>query len=201
MVEFGPVKVIFFEIGYKSLYLNNIFLFDAYVFYNIYNGFLAQQLLSQDPSGEDKRFITTVSLDQPVNSYGWALGFDYKLKNNFEFSSNVSYNDVNTVLKPGFQIQFNTPDYRYNISFGNRKLTRIIGFNLNYRWQNSFLWESAFGVGTIPQIHNLDAQVTFNLENMKSRIKIGGSNILNQYHTTSFGSANVGALYLSLIHI
>ena len=119
----------------------------------------------------------------------------YKLKNNFECSSNVSYNDVNTVFKPGFQIQFNTPDYRYNISFGNRKLTRVIGFNLNYRWQNSFLWESAFGVGTIPQIHNLDAQVTFNLENIKSRIKIGGSNILNQYHTTSFGSANVGALY------
>ena len=195
MPEFGPEKVTAFEIGYKSLYLNKRILLDAYVFYNNYNGFLAQQLLSQDPSGEDKRFITTVSLDQPVNSYGWALGFDYKLKNNFEFSSNVSYNDVNTVLKPGFQIQFNTPDYRYNISFGNRKLTRIIGFNLNYRWQNSFLWESAFGVGTIPQIHNLDAQVTFNIENMKSRIKIGGSNILNQYHTTSFGSANVGALY------
>ena len=195
MPEFGPEKVTAFEIGYKSLYLNKRILLDAYVFYNNYNGFLAQQLLSQDPSGEDKRFITTVSLDQPVNSYGWALGFDYKLKNNFEFSSNVSYNDVNTVLKPGFQIQFNTPDYRYNISFGNRKLTRIIGFNINYRWQNSFLWESAFGVGTIPQIHNLDAQVTFNLENMKSRIKIGGSNILNQYHTTSFGSANVGALY------
>ena len=195
MPEFGPEKVTAFEIGYKSLYLNKRILLDAYVFYNNYNGFLAQQLLSQDPSGEDKRFITTVSLDQPVNSYGWALGFDYKLKNNFEFSSNVSYNDVNTVLKPGFQIQFNTPDYRYNISFGNRKLTRIIGFNINYRWQNSFLWESAFGVGTIPQIHNLDAQVTFNLENIKSRIKIGGSNILNQYHTTSFGSANVGALY------
>ena len=80
-------------------------------------------------------------------------------------------------------------------TFFFRKLTRIIGFNINYRWQNSFLWESAFGVGTIPQIHNLDAQVTFNLENIKSRIKIGGSNILNQYHTTSFGSANVGALY------
>ena len=195
MPEFGPEKVTAFEIGYKSLYLNKRILLDAYVFYNNYNGFLAQQLLSQDPSGEDKRFITTVSLDQPVNSYGWALGFDYKLKNNFELSSNVSYNDVNTVLKPGFQIQFNTPDYRYNISFGNRKLTRVIGFNINYRWQNSFLWESAFGVGTIPQIHNLDAQVTFNIENVKSKIKIGGSNILNQYHITSFGSANVGALY------
>ena len=195
MPDFGPEKVTAFEIGYKSLYLDKRILLDAYVFYNNYNGFLAQQLLSQDPLGEDKRFITTVSLDQPVNSYGWAIGIDYKLKNNFELSSNVSYNDVNTVLKPGFQIQFNTADYRYNISLGNRKLSKLIGFNINYRWQNSFLWESAFGVGTIPQIHNLDAQVTFNLNSINTKLKVGGSNILNNYHTTSFGSASVGALY------
>ena len=115
--------------------------------------------------------------------------------NNFELSTNVSYNDVNTVMEPGFQIQFNTPDYRYNISFGNRKITRNLGFNINYRWQNSFLWESSFGVGTIPQIHNLDAQITYSIDPIKSKIKIGGSNILNNYYTTSFGSASVGALY------
>ena len=193
---FGPEKVTAFEIGYKGLYLNKRILFDGYIFYNNYNGFLAQQLLAQNPNSPDeKRFITTISLDQPVNSYGWALGLDYKMNNNFEISTNLSFNDVNTVLKPGFQIQFNTPDYRYNLSFGNRKITKNIGFNLNYRWQNSFLWESAFGVGTIPQIHNFDAQVTFNVEKIKSKIKVGGSNLFNNYHTTSFGSANVGALY------
>ena len=178
------------------MYLNKRILFDGYIFYNNYNGFLAQQLLAQNPNTPDeKRFITTISLDQPVNSYGWAVGLDYKMINNFELSTNLSYNDVNTVLKPGFQIQFNTPDYRYNLSFGNRKITDNIGFNLNYRWQNSFLWESAFGVGTIPQIHNIDAQITFNIEKIKTKVKLGGSNLLNNYHTTSFGSANVGALY------
>jgi hypothetical protein len=57
------------------------------------------------------------------------------------------------------------------------------------------LWESSFGVGTIPQIHNLDAQITYSIDPIKSKIKIGGSNILNNYYTTSFGSASVGALY------
>ena len=194
--EFGPEKVTAYEIGYKGLYLNKRILFDGYVFYNNYNGFLAQQLLSQNPnSPNEKRFITTISLDQPVSSYGWAVGLDYKMKNNFEMSTNLSYNDVNTVLKPGFQIQFNTPDYRYNISFGNRRITKLIGFNINYRWQNSFLWESAFGVGTIPKIHNLDAQITLDLSKIKSKVKIGGSNLFNTYHTTSFGSARIGALY------
>ena len=61
-----------------------------------------------------------------------------------------------------------------------------------YLYQHFLL---AFGVGTIPQIHNLDAQVTFNLNSIKAKLKVGGSNILNNYHTTSFGSASVGALY------
>ena len=196
MPVFGPEKVTAFELGFKGLYKNKRILFDGYIFYNNYNGFLAQQLLAQNPdTPTEKRFITTVSLDQPVSSYGWALGLDYKLINNYEISSNLSFNDVNTVLKPGFQIQFNTPDYRFNLSFGNRKLTNVIGFNINYRWQNSFLWESAFGVGTIPQIHNLDAQITFDIKKIKSKIKVGGSNLFNNYHTTSFGSANVGGLY------
>jgi len=192
----APEQVKAFEIGYKGLYNDRRILFDGYFFYNNYNGFLASQLLAQNPNTPDeKRFITTISLDQPVTSYGWAIGLDYRMKNNFEFSSNISYNDVNTVMEPGFQIQFNTPDYRYNISFGNRKIIRNLGFNINYRWQNSFLWESSFGVGTIPQIHNLDAQITYSIDPIKSKIKIGGSNILNNYYTTSFGSASVGALY------
>ena len=115
--------------------------------------------------------------------------------NNYQFSANVSHNDVNKTDDPSFQIQFNTPDYRYNISFGNRKLTKLLSFNINYRWQNSFLWESTFGVGDIPSIHNIDAQVTFDLKNLHTKVKMGGSNILNNYHTTSFGSASVGALY------
>jgi len=174
---------------------------DAYAFYNNYNGFLASQLLAQNPgTAEEKRFQTTVSLQQPVNSYGWALGIDYNFKNNFNLSTNVSYNDVDEVSDPGFQIQFNTPDYRFNIGIGNRKIVKNLGFNINYRWQNSFLWESSFGVGEIPSINNLDAQINLFLPKYKTKMKLGCSNTLNKYYTTSFGSANVGSLiYLTLI--
>ena len=199
--EFGPERVIAYEIGYKGLYANKKMMIDAYAFYNNYNGFLATQLLAQNPGTPDeKRFQTTVSLDQPINSYGWAIGLDYNLINNFTFSSNVSYNDVDKINNPGFQIQFNTSDYRYNIGVGNRKLLKNLGFNINYRWQNSFLWESSFGVGEIPSINNLDAQVNLNLSKYKTKIKLGCSNILNKYYTTSFGSANVGSLlYITLL--
>ena len=141
MPTFGPEKVTAFELGFKGLYKNKRILFDGYIFYNNYNGFLAQQLLAQNPdTPTEKRFITTVSLDQPVSSYGWALGLDYKLVNNYDISSNLSFNDVNTVLKPGFQT-FNTPDYRFNLSFGNRKLTKVIDLILIIDGRTS-LWES-----------------------------------------------------------
>ena len=97
--DFGPEQVTAFEIGYKGLYNDRKILFDGYIFYNNYNGFLASQLLAQNPNTPDeKRFITTISLDQPVSSYGWAVGLDYRMNSNYEISSNVSYNDVNTVL-------------------------------------------------------------------------------------------------------
>ena len=103
------------------------------LFRNNYNGFLASQLLAQNPNTPDeKRFQTTISLDQPVSSYGWALGFEYKMLNNYELSANISYNDVNKVDNPGFQIQFNTSDYRYNISIGNRKLTNKLNKKIHH---------------------------------------------------------------------
>jgi len=45
----------------------------------------------------------------------------------------------------------------------------------------------------------LDAQVSYKLPKIKSILKVGGSNILNQYYIQTFGNPSVGALwYISL---
>jgi outer membrane receptor protein involved in Fe transport len=74
-------------------------------------------------------------------------------------------------------------------------VTRLIGFNINWRWQESFLWESPFGTAEIPAYSMVDAHLSLQLSHLHSLIKIGGSNLLNTYYTTSFGSAQIGALY------
>lgn len=197
--EFAPEKVTAFELGYKGLYLDRRLMFDGYVYYNTYNGFIASQNLVQNPNDleNERRFQTTISIDDPVNAYGWAAGVDYKFPKNYFMGANVSYNDIESdaVNRPGFQVRFNTPEYRYNINFGNRRLTDRFGFNVNYRWQQSFIWESSFGVGEIPAFGNLDAQVSFKLPSINSMVKLGASNILNDYYTTSFGSSSVGGMY------
>ena len=66
------------------------------------------------------------------------------------FRSNIAYNALESKpSREGLQTRFNTPDYRLNIAVGNREFTKNIGFSVNWRWQNSFLWESDFGTAQI----------------------------------------------------
>ncbi len=196
--EFEPERVIAYEIGYKGLFLNKLLFLDSYAFVNRYNGFLAAQVLVQNPYEDDeRRFQTTISTDEPVTAWGWALGLDMLLPKGFFASGNVAYNALESIKDrpPGFQSRFNTPRYRFNLSVGKRQFLDQIGFKVSYRWQDTFLWESAFGVAQIPSFATLDTQVSYTFESLYTTLKIGGSNVINDWYTTSFGSASVGGLY------
>lgn len=196
--EYRPERVTAVEVGYKGLLLNKMLLVDTYVYGNRYNGFTATQLLAQNPDTENEiRFQTTVSTDFPVLAYGWALGAEYRVGRFSLVRGNVSYNELGEIVDPppGFSPQFNTPRFKFNLGYGNRYITRMIGFNINWRWQESFLWESPFGMAEIPAYSMVDAHISIRLSSLHSLIKIGGSNLLNNYYTTSFGSAQIGGLY------
>lgn len=195
--KFGPEKVTAMEIGYKGLYFEKKLFFDAYLYRNNYNGFLSSQLLVQNPyTAQEKRYQTVISTNDPVTSYGWAVGADLRLMKGYVVRGNIAYNSLESNAKtPGFQSRFNTPDYRLNLSIGNREVTPRIGFDVSWRWQDSFLWESNFGSDIIPAYATLNAHLSFKLPVLKSYIKIGGSNLLNHYYTTAFGMAQIGGLY------
>ena len=98
-------------------------------------------------------------------------------------------------IQPGFLTEYNTPDYRFNLGFGKKDIIPELTFNLSWRWQNSFLWESKFGVAEIPAYSSLDFSFDYKLRSIKSIIKLGASNALNSYYTTGFGNAQIGGLY------
>jgi hypothetical protein len=195
---FRPERVTALEAGYRGLYFQKKLYIDAYIFQNTYNGFLATQVLAQNPNTPEERlFQTTISTDDPITAYGWAIGADYHVFYGYILKGNVSYNGLQSVGErpPGFQSRFNTPDFRYNVGISNRNVFKSIGFSVNWRWQNEFLWETSFGVGNIPAFHTLDAQLSLKMDKLKSMLKIGGSNILNDYYTTGFGNSQIGGLY------
>jgi iron complex outermembrane receptor protein len=201
-----PEKVRSMEIGYKGLLLKKKLFLDAYTYYNKYKGFEAVQLVAQlaaDAGTEkDQLFQTYFTTDKPVSSWGWALSLDYRLPNGILFKGNVAYDKLlDDIQDPGVETRFNTPDYRANLSVGHHEIIKNLGFNVNLHWQNSFLWAAGFGAGEIPATMTLDAHISYKILKVNTTIKLGGSNILNNYYTTSFGSARIGGLYyISLVY-
>lgn len=158
-----------------------------------------QALVDGGASGVSlQRYGYDTNIDQDIKTYGFGLGAEYTFLDGFNFGANTSYNkleDLDDLTARTYNVAFNTPEWRYNITFGHRKVTERLGFGLTYRWQDAFLWQSAIGSSVIPDFATLDAQVTYQLPNINGRIKIGGSNILNERYTTSHANPSIGALY------
>jgi outer membrane receptor protein involved in Fe transport len=187
-----PEFVQSFELGYKGLITKQL-LIDAYAYYNIYEDFIGAVELYQNPTAVATRFNVPVNIDGTVKSLGAAIGADYQV-GKFNFNANTSYNKLNN-LPTTIDNNFNTPEWRVNAGFGSKEIVKNFGFNVQYRWQQAFMWNSTFATGIVPSFSTVDAQVNLKLPAVKSMIKLGGSNIANKYYQTSFGNPAVGALY------
>lgn len=216
-----PEFVNSYEIGYKGT-VGDKFFVDGYAYYNQYENFIGNQTylagsgaVSQENAGVDLSsiqfdngsprvgtfdvFQVPVNSTVPLNSYGWGLGIDYNVFQNYIISGNISSNILEELpadAPEGFRTLFNTPEYRLNVGLSNRNIADSqIGFNVIWRWQDEFVWQSTFGDGIIPAYGTLDAQVSYNLKSIKAIAKLGGTNILNNRYIQSFGNPTVGALY------
>lgn len=196
--EFKPESVQAYEIGYRGLIKNRL-LIDAYYYYNSYKDFINTVVVLQTQDGTPAGlananiFASVANNPDRVVTQGWALGLDYQV-NTWSVSGNVSYNDM-TKPPEGLYNDFNTPKVRFNLGLGNRNVYKNIGFNINYRWQDEFLWNTTFGTSEVPAYGTLDAMVSYRMPAAKTTIKLGGSNILNNYYETSFGNPQIGGLY------
>lgn len=204
----SPEQVQSFEVGYKSV-LNNKLMLDFVGYYNMYNNFIVQQRMrraSLNPDGtpyyesilngtSDNTFQVYTNASERISAYGFAAEATYSLPRKYTVGANYNYNKLNTQdATDDFVFGFNTPEHKFNVKFGNRKLTDNLGFNIVYRWQSSFYWESSFGDGTIPAFGTADAQVSYKLAK-KLLMKVGGSNLFNQYYIQSLGAPSIGAIY------
>ncbi len=145
-----------------------------------------------------QRYGYDTNIDQDIKSFGYGFGAEYTFLNGYNLGGNASYNKLESLddaTARTYNVAFNTPEWRYNITFGNRKLTERIGFGITYRWQDAFLWQSAIGSGVIPDYATLDAQVTYRIPSLNARLKVGGANILNERYTTSLANPRMGSLY------
>ncbi len=218
-----PEKIQSYEIGYKGLIAKKLFI-DAYYYFSKYRDFLGgisvvvptaaagPGLPIESGAGSASTrlgYSRTANTSEEITVQGWALSANYSLEKGFNIGGNIAFNQLKG-FTPSPEQQyagFNTPDYRYNLSFGKRLGSGDkVGFNINFRHQNAFLWEASFNQPTttsntsftnttVPAINNIDAQVSFKLPAMKSIIKVGGTNIGGKPYIQAYGSASVGSMY------
>ena len=202
-----PEELTSFEIGYNSI-ISKTLLIDLNYYHTTYTNFLGnlgvanKEATSHRGNQIDAGSLWSLYANSPskLKSDGLSLGVTYNLPNNFVLIGNYTYTTFSGEQPEGFLTMFNTPKNRYNLGFSNRTLTKNLGFNINFSYQDAFLWESDYGTATMPSYSLIDAQVNYKLSAFKTIVKIGGTNIGGGDYRTNFGSSFIGqTYYVSLV--
>ncbi|MRG47706.1 TonB-dependent receptor plug domain-containing protein [Chitinophaga sp. SYP-B3965] len=214
-----PERINSFEVGYRSVLLGNKIVVDADAYYNRYDGFLGQVEVAVPSTGKvgtdesvidmlaanrtkQTRYRVYTNAKQKYDNYGASLGLTYNFYKKWTLAGNLNYNAiVENKQKDVFATGFNTPDWVSNISIGNRELLKNFGFNVVWRWQNTFYWESPLANGDVPAYNTVDAQVNYRIPKIKTTIKVGGSNLLNNRYIQYAAGPTLGGLYYAAITV
>jgi outer membrane receptor protein involved in Fe transport len=197
-----PEQLWSYEVGYKGVIATKV-LIDLNYYYSSYTNFLGEQyVVSKLPTTHQGTQIGAGSLWYPytnspytLTSQGVGLGLTYNLPKAFVLTGNYNYASFSGQTTPDFQANFNTPQNRYSVGLGNRKIVKNLGFNVNFRYQDKFKWESSYGVADIAAYGVLDAQLSYKVSAMKSVFKLGGTNLGGGDYRTNFGAPFIGQMY------
>ncbi|HEX6915565.1 MAG TPA: TonB-dependent receptor [Chitinophagaceae bacterium] len=207
--DLQPESVQSYEIGYRGLLLQQKLLIDLYGYYSKYEDFLGRVAVGRGMSASTNPTISYAELlspftttnysfiknsTTPVKAIGWGIGAEYRVYKNYNLSGNISGDKLKD-LPAGFVSFFNTPELRFNIGLGNSNVYKGLGFNVVYRWQDAMYWEGTFGSAEIPSYGVLDGMISYNFPKTKNMLKLGASNVFNNYYRSAFGNPSVGGLY------
>ncbi|NIG54167.1 TonB-dependent receptor [Chitinophaga sp. Cy-1792] len=200
-----PQSVDAFELGYSALIGGKV-LIDVLGYYSTWKNFIGYTNVANTPGTTDvtafKDHSTYVQYNiayngaEKVNTYGYAASISFDLSHHFlakaNFSSDFLKNRNNSQIN-----NFNTPNYKFNIDFGNEGFGKKerFSFNTTFRYRPGYYYQIGFASGNVAASAVLDAQISYKLVQAHSRIKLGATNLTNTYYRTGFGSPAIGGMY------
>jgi iron complex outermembrane receptor protein len=216
-----------YEVGYRAQFFKKLYV-DVDYFYNRYNNFIATQNFignvdgsrpgpAQLGAGTGVRFQSPVlangtanstriiqiaaNVDQQVESQGGGLTLSYAFAPALTVNGNYSYNALLTkTFKEGTQSFFNTPRHKFNLGLDGQALDRALSYNVNYRWVESFLYESTFATGTVPTTQTVDAQVGYTVKSLHTTLQVGATNVFDAPNLQVYGAPSYGRIgYFGLL--
>lgn len=212
----SPEKQNAFEIGYKGLINNRLFI-DVNYYYSRYTNFILNAVVVRPQStindngqinsaaaadilnGGVQSFQLYTNAEDKAAGQGATLGLTYNMNKGYTVGGNVTWSsfilgkaDANKVAP------FNTPKWSTNLSVGNPDVYKNFGFNIAWHWQDAFEWYGPFNgmrPGPVSAYSLVDFQINKKLPQAKAMVKIGASNVLNNRVYTAYGSPSIGGLY------
>lgn len=224
-----PEQITSFEVGYKGIVADNKVFIDIDAYTNRYNGFLGQEQvyvpngatvgtdaavlamldINRDPTTAtttnaaslgQARYRVYTNAKNIYNNYGSSAGITYNFYRRYTISGNASFNKMQSQgAADVFVTGFNTPRWSTNLSFGNREIVKNVGFNIVYKWQEAYLWESPLVTGTVPSIGTVDLQTTIRVPEYNATFKFGATDIFNKRYYQYAGGPTIGGLYYASI--
>lgn len=206
-----PEKIQGIEAGYRAQLLANKLTIDLDFYFNRYSNLMAQveANIPRNTSPDSllyylnnrqlqNRYRLWTNSKTVSNNYGGTLGIGWELPNYYKLSGNITMAKLaRTSRNDGLEDSFNTPSWIYNLTVGNPALTPHTGFEVNYRWQSRYLWQSSLASGWVDAYNTLNAQVQYHTINGDFCIKLGATNLLNKYYYSFMGGPSIGGFYYS----
>lgn len=211
-----PERVRTLEAGYRATFSNRLFI-DATYYYSFYTDFIGFNFgvdASFDPVSRlpinIQAYRVAANAKDNVTTQGFSIGYNYYFGGNYVVNGNYSWNKLNTQTDDPIIPAFNTPEHKFNVGVSGRDINldlgfatlKNFGFNVNYKWIDTFIFEgSPQFTGIIPQYDLLDAQINWKVPSLNTTVKIGASNILNNETFQTYGGPRIGRLaYVSLLY-
>jgi len=206
-----PEQMQSIEFGWRAK-LSNAFTIDANIYRNAYQDFISTEAVISPyygqvgdnglsilaiANGDFETYSAYTNTDAEIESWGATVGVRTKIFNGYDLSANYTKSvlEFDQEAYPDFATNWNTPEDKWKVQFGNTNLFDNVGFNVAWRWFSDFYWEATFGNGDVPSTHVIDAQINFTIPKWNSVIKIGGANIGGDEYFTAFGSGFIGTQY------
>jgi len=212
----SPEKQNAFEVGYKALVANRLFI-DVNYYYSRYTNFILNAVVvrPQNPvllnesinaaaaadilNGGVQNFQLYTNAEDKASAQGATLGLSYNLNKGYTLGGNITWSSFILGKADATKVApFNTPEWSTNLTFGNPDVINNFGFNIAWHWQDSFLWYGPFNgmrPGPVKAYSLVDVQINKKLPKQKAMLKIGASNVLNNKIYTAFGSPSIGGIY------
>ena len=209
-----PERVRTMEAGVRTTLFDRLYV-DATYYYSFYRDFIGfnfgvDATIANNQLVDAQAYRVAANATDRVTTQGFSLGLNYYFAKFYVLNANYSWNILNTQTDDPIIPAFNTPEHKFNFGISGRdidinlgsKRIKNVGFNVNYKWVEGFLFEgSPQFTGFIPSYDLLDAQVNWRAEKLDTTFKLGASNVLNNQVFQTYGGPRIGRLaYFSILY-